>query len=260
MRHKISHLVFTSSLVGLMGCQMKPTHNANMDVKEEKTSYAIGLDIGKRMKEQNIELKIDAFVNGLEDGLNKDAKPKLDEKGLNQALSDFRNELMEKRKNQMEVDKKKNEEEAKAFLEENKKKPNIKTTESGLQYEVLTEGSGDSPKATDRVKTHYKGTLINGTEFDSSYSRNEPATFPLQGVIKGWTEALQLMKPGAKWKIFLPPELGYGERGSPPKIGPQAALIFEIELLEILAEPKTEAPEAPAAKAQTKPAEKKGKK
>jgi len=124
-------------------------------------------------------------------------------------------------------------EEGRKFLAENGKKPGVITTASGLQYEVLTAGTGETPKLTDKVTTHYKGTLINGKQFDSSYDRGEPATFPVSGVIKGWTEALQLMKVGDKWKLYIPYDLAYGERGAGRDIPPYSTLIFEIELLKV---------------------------
>ena len=127
----------------------------------------------------------------------------------------------------------KNRESGKAFLESNAKKEGVKTVQSGLQYKVLTEGNGEPPKATDTVTVHYRGTLLDGTEFDSSYSRNQPATFALNRVIAGWTEGLQLMKPGAKHMLFIPPELAYGERGAGAQIGPNSTLIFEVELLDV---------------------------
>jgi FKBP-type peptidyl-prolyl cis-trans isomerase len=127
----------------------------------------------------------------------------------------------------------KNKKEGEAFLTENKKKEGVKTLASGLQYKVLKEGSGKMPKATDKVTTHYQGTLIDGTEFDSSYKRGEPASFLVNGVIPAWTEALQLMKVGSKWQLFVPSKLGYGERGMGPKIGPNAVLVFTVELLSI---------------------------
>jgi FKBP-type peptidyl-prolyl cis-trans isomerase FklB len=127
----------------------------------------------------------------------------------------------------------KNKKEGEAFLAENKKKEGVKTLPSGLQYKVIKEGTGKSPKATDKVSTHYRGTLIDGTEFDSSYKRGQPATFPVNGVIPGWTEALQLMKVGSKWQLFIPSKLAYGERGAPPVIGPYSVLIFTVELLAI---------------------------
>ena len=124
-------------------------------------------------------------------------------------------------------------ERAEKFLMENKAKEGVKTLPSGLQYKVIKDGDGKTPKATDTVVTHYRGTLLDGSEFDSSYKRKEPAEFPVNGVIKGWTEALQLMKEGAKWTLYVPPKLAYGERGFPPVIGPNETLIFEIELLKV---------------------------
>src|SRR5881394_629143 len=147
----------------------------------------------------------------------------------------------------------KNKAEGEKFLEENKKKDGVKTTASGLQYKVLKEGSGPSPKETDTVVTNYRGTLIDGTEFDSSYKRNEPATFPVNRVIKGWTEALQLMKPGGKYKLFIPSNLAYGPGGAGGDIGPNATLIFEVELLSSKpAEAATTSPAAASASASPK--------
>jgi len=140
--------------------------------------------------------------------------------------------MMEQRVAKRQEEASKNKATADKFLASNKTKTGVKVTDSGLQYQVITEGKGVLPKDTDRVKVHYKGTLIDGTEFDSSYKRNNPATFGVRGVIKGWTEALLLMKTGAKWKLFVPPELAYGPSGR-PKIPPNSLLIFEVELLEI---------------------------
>src|SRR5213593_525626 len=148
----------------------------------------------------------------------------------------------------------KNASEGTKFLEENKKKEGVKTTASGLQYKVVKEGTGAQPKANDTVTVNYRGTLINGTEFDSSYKRGEPATFPVNGVIKGWTEALQLMKVGSKYQLFVPSSLAYGERSVSPEIGPNATLIFEVELLDAKP-PPTPAPQAaPQAAPKTTPA------
>lgn len=224
----------------LLHCESKQSGKVDLSNKNAKNSYGVGLDIGKRMKEQGVQIDIDSFMVGLTHGIKADPKPLLDEKALRETLNDFRKEMMESRQKQMEIDLKKNEEEGKAFLDQNKTKEGVKTLESGLQYLVLKEGDGPIPKLTDQVKTHYRGTLLNGTEFDSSYERGEPATFPLQGVIKGWTEALQLMKTGSKWKLFIPASLAYGPQGSPPKIGPNSTLIFEVELLEIVASAEPE--------------------
>jgi len=148
---------------------------------------------------------------------------------MHAAVQDHQKKEQEK----MESATKKNLETSQAFLDANKKKEGVVTLPSGLQYKVVTEGSGKQPKSSDSVVAHYRGTLINGNEFDSSYKRNEPATFPVAGVIKGWQEALPLMKEGSKWQVYIPPELAYGARGAGNIIGPNEALIFDIELLSI---------------------------
>jgi FKBP-type peptidyl-prolyl cis-trans isomerase FklB len=207
--------------------------------QKDKASYSIGYDIGDTFKKQKIDLNVDAMVTGLKEALaGKDASISKEER--EKTLQAFQKEMMEKQVAASKEAGAKNLTEGEKFLAENKKKDGVKTTASGLQYKVLKEGSGPSPKDTDTVVTNYRGTLIDGTEFDSSYKRNEPATFPVNRVIKGWTEALQLMKPGAKYQLFIPPSLGYGERGAGQLIGPNATLIFEVELLSI------KPPEAPA--------------
>jgi FKBP-type peptidyl-prolyl cis-trans isomerase FklB len=156
-------------------------------------------------------------------------------------MTTFSQELRTKQQAAMQEATQKNAAVGQKFLAENKTKPGVKTTASGLQYKVLKEGSGPSPKETDTVVTNYRGTLINGTEFDSSYKRNEPVTFPVSGVIKGWTEALQLMKKGAKYQLFVPADLAYGARGAGQDIGPNETLIFEVELLDIKPAPSASA-------------------
>jgi FKBP-type peptidyl-prolyl cis-trans isomerase FklB len=200
--------------------------------QKDKASYSIGYDIGSTFKKQNIELNTDALFSGLKEGLaGKEASLSKEER--EKTLEAFQKEMMEKQAAASKEAATKNAAEGEKFLAENKKKEGVKTTASGLQYKVLKEGSGPSPKDTDTVVTNYKGTLLDGTEFDSSYKRNEPATFPVNRVIKGWTEALQLMKPGAKYQLFIPASLAYGERGAGRDIGPNATLIFEVELLSI---------------------------
>jgi len=223
--------------------------------QKDKASYSIGYDIGETFKKQKIELNIDALVTGLKEAVaGKDAAMPKEER--EKTLQTFQKEMMEKQLAASKEAAAKNTAEGEKFLAENKKKEGVKTTASGLQYKVLKEGSGPSPKETDTVVTNYKGTLIDGTEFDSSFKRNEPATFPVNRVIKGWTEALQLMKPGAKYQLFIPASLAYGERGAGQLIGPNATLIFEVELLSIKPpEPAaTVAPGAPAPGASTTPA------
>lgn len=209
---------------------------------KDKVSYAIGLNIGRNMLRDSVEIDADLLAAGIKAAMaEKTEKPLLTEEQIREVIVAFQGE-MEKKAAAMQLkaaeDRKalaeKNKKEGDAFLAENGKKDGIKTTKSGLQYQVITEGTGPSPKSTDTVRTHYKGTLLNGTEFDSSYKREVPATFAVDGVIEGWTEALQLMKVGSKWRLFLPAELAYKERGTRDgTIGPNAVLVFEVELLGI---------------------------
>ncbi len=200
--------------------------------QKDKASYSIGYDIGETFKKQNVDLNPDALFTGLKEALSgKEAALSKEER--EKTLQAFQKEMMEKQIAASKEAATKNAAEGEKFLAENKKKDGVKTTASGLQYKVLKEGSGASPKETDTVVTNYRGTLIDGTEFDSSYKRNEPASFPVNRVIKGWTEALQLMKPGAKYQLVIPAALAYGERGAGQLIGPNATLIFDVELLSI---------------------------
>jgi FKBP-type peptidyl-prolyl cis-trans isomerase FklB len=200
--------------------------------QKDKASYSIGYDIGETFKKQKIDLNTDTFIAGLKEAMSgKEAAMSKEER--EKTLQAFQKEMMEKQIAASKEAATKNQAEGEKFLAENKKKDGVKTTASGLQYKVLKEGSGDPPKETDTVVTNYRGTLIDGTEFDSSYKRNEPASFPVNRVIKGWTEALQLMKPGAKYQLVIPSSLAYGERGAGQLIGPNATLIFEVELLSI---------------------------
>ena len=201
---------------------------------KDKVSYSIGLNIGRSMKQEGLDINPDALAAAMKD-IFAGAKPQLTDEEVQQVMQDFQKKVMAKQMAAREEGLAKNKGEGEKFLAENKKKEGIKTTASGLQYKVITEGKGKTPKATDTVKTHYRGTLINGTEFDSSYKRGEPAEFPVNGVIKGWTEALQLMKEGSKWQLFIPSELAYGERGAGKDIGPNSTLIFDIELLSVKA-------------------------
>jgi FKBP-type peptidyl-prolyl cis-trans isomerase FklB len=196
--------------------------------QKEKLSYTIGYQVGQDFKEKGLELDADTFARAVKDVLT--GKPlAMTESDMRAALETFREELMEKQRQLAEKNKKEGED----FLKANAKKKGVKTLPSGLQYKVITAGKGKSPTAEDTVVANYRGTLINGEEFDSSYKRGQPATFPLRGVIKGWQEALPLMKEGAKWQIFVPSQLGYGPNSPSPAIGPNATLIFEIELVSI---------------------------
>lgn len=192
-------------------------------------SYIFGADAAELLRRNDLVVSEDIFMRGIEDVANG-RELALSKEEMQQVVATHKQKLMEKRKALGD----KNLAEGKAFLEANAAKPGVITTESGLQYLVVAKGNGATPKAGDTVRTHYRGTLIDGTEFDSSYARNEPIEFPVSGVIPGWTEALQLMHVGDKWKLFIPSDLAYGERGAPPSIGPNATLIFDIELLDVL--------------------------
>ncbi len=199
---------------------------------EQKASYSYGIDIIKNLKRQGIELELDAFILGMKDAQN-DATPALSAQQMQQAKSQYQIKARERLLAENERIAKENQEKGEAFLAANKNKPGVVTTASGLQYKILKPGTGKTPGPTDTVVTHYRGTLIDGREFDSSYKRNKPATFPVNGVIKGWTEALQLMKEGAKWELYIPAELAYGKARRSELIQPNSTLIFEIELLEV---------------------------
>lgn len=210
--------------------QEKAAPKASAELKDlsAKVSYAIGQNIGKQMKGQSLDIDADTLIRGLKDALA--GKSLLSDQEIVEVQNEYRKVLVAKQTVLMEKRKK----EGEAFLAENKKKPNVKTTASGLQYEVIREGTGKTPKATDEVTVNYEGKLIDGTVFDSSYKRGEPASFPVNGVIKGWTEALQLMKVGAKYKLYISSELAYGANPRPGGlIQPNDALIFEVELLDV---------------------------
>jgi FKBP-type peptidyl-prolyl cis-trans isomerase FklB len=209
--------------------------NAALPDQKSKVSYALGLSLGTNLRKQSIEVDPNLVEQGVKDGL-AGGKTLLTEDEAHASLIQLQTDLKAKQeakiKELAEVNKKAGEE----FMAANKAKPDVVTLPSGLQYKILTPGTGAKPATTDTVICNYKGTLIDGTEFDSSYKRGEPATFPVSGVIKGWTEALQLMPVGSKWQLVIPSELGYGERGAPAgNIGPDATLVFEVELVSIQA-------------------------
>jgi FKBP-type peptidyl-prolyl cis-trans isomerase FklB len=219
---------------------------------EDKASYIIGFNLGSNLKQQEIPVSADLIVKGLRDGLGG-AKGLLTEEEIQAAMTEFQQQMMAKQQEKQQAAGAKNKQEAEAFLAANKGKPGIVTTASGLQYQILQEGTGANPKPTDQVTVHYKGTLLDGKTFDSSYERNEPATFVVGQVIPGWVEALQLMKVGSKAKLFIPPALAYGESGAGQDIGPNALLIFEVELLK--AEPAAAEDAAPPAAEPEQPAQ-----
>jgi FKBP-type peptidyl-prolyl cis-trans isomerase FkpA/FKBP-type peptidyl-prolyl cis-trans isomerase FklB len=201
-------------------------NNPKLDSDKAKASYAIGQQIAQSFKAQNLDVDVDVLAKSIKDGLA--GKPALSNEEMTQAMMKLQTSMIEKQKQAGE----KNKNEGSAYLEANKKKEGVKTTASGLQYKVLKEGKGPSPKKTDTVVVNYKGSLINGQEFDSSYKRGEPAEFPVNAVIPGWTEALQMMKVGEKRELVIPSNLAYGEQGR-PGIPPNSVLVFEVELMNI---------------------------
>jgi len=203
---------------------------------EDKASYIIGFNLGSNLKQQEIPVNGDLIIKGLRDGLGG-APGLLTNDEIQAAMTEFQQQMMAKQQEKMKAVGEKNKKEADEFLAANKTKPGVITTASGLQYQVLQEGTGPVPKPTDQVTVNYKGTLLDGKVFDSSYERNQPATFTVGQVIPGWVEALQLMKVGSKFKLFIPPALAYGENGAGQEIGPNSLLIFEVELLKAEAQP-----------------------
>lgn len=224
----------------------------------DRASYVIGFNLGQSLKTNNVTANADLLIQGFRDALaGKDAV--LTPEEMQAAMTSLQQQVQQQQQEKSKAEGAKNQAAGDAFLATNKDRPGVKTTASGLQYEVLTEGTGPSPKATDQVTVNYKGTLIDGTVFDSSYDRGEPATFVLNQVIGGWTEGVQLMKVGSKYKFYIPAALAYGERGAGGVIGPNSVLVFEVELLSIgeaPAAPEVEPQINPSDGAEQKPAEK----
>ena len=227
--------IVLAGTVMLAACGGEKDKSADVELKSEdqKASYALGFRSAEQMSAME-NLDLDAMVAGLRDGFGDEPESRLGEDAdMDQLIRDYQTRMMEARQKKMEEQAQANLEEGQAFLAENAKKDGVNVTESGLQYQIIEAGEGDAPAATDTVVVHYAGTLIDGQEFDSSHKRGQPATFKLNGVIKGWTEGLQLLKPGGKAKLFIPPELAYGERGAGAMIGPNATLVFDVELIEV---------------------------
>jgi len=216
-----------------------------LKTQTEKFSYALGMNLGTNLHRQSVAIDPNILAQGVKDGL-AGGKTLLTQEEAGAALKAESDELHKQQQEKMQVAAEANKKEGAAFLAANKTKEGVVTLPSGLQYKILTQGTGPKPTAGDTVVCNYRGTLIDGKEFDSSYKRGQPATFPVSGVIKGWVEALQLMPVGSKWQLFVPADLAYAERGAGPDIGPDATLIFEVELMSI--QPKTEnkLPDAPA--------------
>ena len=208
----------------LLAAQVSAQEPAALKTPKDKLSYALGMDLGNSLRKQSLEVDPTVFAQGLKDALSG-GKTLLTEAETRAAIASLQTEI---RKNMVAQ----NKAQGSAFLSQNKSKEGVVTLPSGLQYKILKAGDGKKPALGDTVVCQYRGTLVDGTEFDSSYKRNQPATFPVKGVIKGWTEALQLMPVGSKWQLFIPPDLAYGGQG-PGSIGPESTLIFEVELLDI---------------------------
>jgi len=217
---------------GQIGAQETPL----LKEKKDKVSYGIGMEIGRNLKKQSFDLNPELLLRGFKDAFSGE-KALMTDQEIIETMTAFQKEVMAKQQEDAKKLGEKNKAEGEAFLAENKKKEGVTTLPSGLQYKVVKAGSGKKPKATDTVTVHYRGASIDGTEFDSSYRRGQPVSFPVNGVIPGWTEALQLMEEGAKWQVFIPSGLAYAERGAGREIGPNATLIFEVELISIQ-EPK----------------------
>jgi FKBP-type peptidyl-prolyl cis-trans isomerase len=204
---------------------------APVKIDKNKVSTMVGMDIGRGLSQIKDDIDLDVVFKALKQTVNGEKTSLTEEQALDVRKA-FMQQMQAKRVAEQKVEAEKNTSEGAAFLAKNKSKPGVKTTASGLQYEVVKQGNGPKPKATDTVKVNYKGTKIDGTEFDSSYKRGKPATFPLNGVIKGWSEGLELMPVGSTYKFYIPADLAYGEHGPGP-IGPNATLIFEVELVSI---------------------------
>ena len=204
-----------------------------LKTQQEKIGYAIGMNIATNMMQQKVDVDPDQLAAGLKAVL-KGKETIITQEEMGQILTAYQQEMQMKQMAEAAAAAAENEKLAQEYLEKNGKKDGVVTLESGLQYMVIKAGEGASPQAESTVQVHYSGTLLDGTEFDSSYKRGEPASFPVNGVIPGWTEALQLMKEGAKWQLVIPAELAYAERGAPPMIPPNATLLFDVELLKIL--------------------------
>ena len=235
MKHFIVIVSVSLLALPLFG-QEKSPQSPQLKDQKDKVSYSIGLNIGFNLNRQKVDINADVLAAGIKDAIA--GKPLLNPDQVKDVMAQFEKDMEQKQKQAGE----KNKADGAKFLEDNKKKEGVKTTASGLEYKVLKDGSGAQPKATDTVTVNYRGTLLDGTEFDSSYKRGQPATFPLNGVIKGWTEGVQLMKVGSKYQFFVPPNLAYGDRQVSPEIGPNSTLIFEVELLDAKP-PPTPAPQ-----------------
>lgn len=218
--------------MALLACQGVTQDKAELKSTQDSVSYAIGLSIGNNLKAQKVDVNIHALSQGVRDVIDSNTHLLTDAQ-IEQVMSAFQQRMMAKQEEEAKTAGDKNRKDGEAFLAANKNKEGVKVTASGLQYKVVKMGTGPTPRADQTVTVHYRGTTIDGTEFDSSYKRNSPATFGVGQVIGGWTEALQLMPVGSKWELYIPADLAYGDRGAGASIPPGATLIFEVELLSV---------------------------
>ena len=230
-------LALAVSGVALTGCSNQEAQNtqadAALETTDQKISYGMGLVLGQRMRNDLPDLKMDQFLQGFQHGNSGDeSQARLSQEEIQEALMTYQQQLQEQQASKVEELASKNKEAGETFLAENAEKEGVETTDSGLQYEVIEEGDGEKPAAEDSVKVHYTGELLSGEVFDSSRERGEPVTFKLEQVIPGWTEGLQLMPEGSRYKLYIPADLAYGQGGN-QRIGPNETLIFDVELLEI---------------------------
>jgi len=223
----MKNVIIISSLLAVVACKPEAPKEANLENELDSVSYSLGVNIGENIKNQFEDISLDNFKAGMKEVLDNEKDPKISGEQATAIIQGYFTKKQGQESESMI-------EEGRKFLETNASKEGVTVLESGLQYEVLAQGDGiNMPKLEDNVTTHYHGTLMDGTVFDSSVDRGEPASFPVNGVIKGWTEALQLMSVGSKWKLYVPYDLAYGERGAGPQIGPYSTLVFEVELISI---------------------------
>src|SRR4030042_2548837 len=225
-------LIITILSIGFLFSICSAGEKVELKEQKDKESYSLGYQFGQSLKSQGVDINLDIYASGIKDAFGG-KEPQMSQEEIRATIMELQKRVVTAQQKELKEKAAKNLEEGKKFLVENQNKEGVKTLPSGLQYKVLTEGSGKIPKLEDRVTVNYKGTLIDGTEFDSSYKRGQPATFQVKGIIKGWTEALQLMKEGSKWQFFISPDLAYGERGAGGQIPPNSTLIFEVELISV---------------------------
>jgi len=233
MKGFLRHSLTAVAIAAALGVASTAVASTKLDTDKDKVSYMVGMDVGRSLEQIKDELDLKVFMAAIEAVLQGKPTAMTEEQAL-EVRQSFMQKLQARQAAEQQEAAARNLAEGQAFLADNQKKKGVKTTASGLQYQVITEGKGAKPSLTDTVRVHYVGTLLDGTKFDSSIDRGQPAQFALGGVIPGWTEALQLMPEGSKYTLWIPADLAYGDRGTPGPIGPNSTLKFEVELLEIV--------------------------